>query len=220
MKPTTTLATSTTPDGSHLVLQTHDDQFFLKIDNVTLMSTVASLSEQEMAVLACGDMKTSGRVLIGGLGFGFTLAKVIDLVPKGTQVDVAELLSEIIEWNREHLQSVNGKLLGHPGVTIHQKDVLRLIQENPSTYHAILLDVDNSPDALVQNDNSSLYDRGGLQQVKAALTKKGRVVFWSANTDKAFEKRMEKVFRNVQSVPMKAYPKAKRPTHTLFIGER
>ena len=114
MKVTTTLATSRTPDGALLLLQHHDGQHYLKIDGVPLMSTIACSSEQQMAELACGSMNARSRVLIGGLGFGFTLRRVLELAGPDAIVDVAELLPEIIEWNRIHLGEVNGLLLDDP----------------------------------------------------------------------------------------------------------
>lgn len=220
MKETTVLATADV-DRSRLVLQQHDGEHYLLIDGVTLMSTIACHSEQEMATLACADRESIQRVLIGGLGFGFTLRRVLELVGKGASVTVAELLDVIIEWNDSHLQELNGKLLSDPRVTVEKADVMDLIkQASAAPYDVILLDVDNSPDALVQHGNAHLYSRKGLELVKAALGRKGRVVFWSANEDKAFAKLLGKIFRKVESVPCKPYPKAKRFSHTLFLAEK
>lgn len=221
MKPTTTLASCKTPDGAPMLLQEHDGQHFLKIGGVQLMSTTASSSEQQMAEIACGHLPAQPRILIGGLGFGFTLRRVLELSPPDAVVDVAELLEEIIDWNREHLQSVNGLLVDDPRVRIHTRDVFEIItRATEKPYHAILLDVDNSPDPLVQKGNARLYDKNGIQLIRTALHRGGRVVFWSANPDKHFAKSLEKVFTKVECVSAKAYPKAKRFTHTLFVADR
>ena len=220
MKETTTLG-SCTVQGSHLVLQQHDGEFYLKVDGVPLMNTSANASEQLMAELACTQLPAKPQVLIGGLGFGFTLKRVLELVPKDATVVVAELLPEMVEWNREHLLEVNGQLLDDPRVELHVGDVAELIDRTGQRrFDAILLDVDNSPDALVQYDNARLYQRKGLQQARAALAPRGRVVYWSAHQDKAFVRQLEKVFAHVESVPAKAYPKAKRFSHTLFVADR
>jgi hypothetical protein len=87
-------------------------------------------------------------------------------------------------------------------------------------YHAILLDVDNSPDPLVQQGNARIYQRGGIERTRAALHIGGRVVYWSANRDAPFARSLEQVFKKVESISAKAYPKAKRFTHTLFVAER
>lgn len=221
MKVTTTLATCRTPDGVQLLLQEHDGQHYMKVGGVQLMSTNASSSEQQMAELACGNLPAKPRILIGGLGFGFTLRRVLELCPPDAIVDVAELLQEVIDWNREFLREVNGLLLDDPRVRIHRKDVAELINRvGNDRYHAILLDVDNSPDPLVQKGNAGLYDSCGIARAKAALQPRGRVVYWSANPDKSFAKSLNKIYKHVECVSAKAYPKAKRFTHTLFVADR
>ena len=221
MKVTTTLATSLTPDGEQLMLQEHDGQYFMKVRGVPLMSTIASSSEQTMAELGCSEMSATPRVLIGGLGFGFTLRRVLELCPPDAVVDVAELLPVVAEWNREFLKDVNGLLVDDPRVTIHFRDVAEIMKRvGKDRYDAILLDVDNSPDPLVQEGNAGLYDGAGLAVAKAALKPGGRVVYWSANQDKSFAKALGKVFGNSEAIGAKAYPKAKRFTHTLFVAVR
>jgi spermidine synthase len=219
MKATTTLASCRTPDGALMVLQEHDGQHYLKVGGVQLMSTTASYSEQQMAELACASLPARPRVLIGGLGFGFTLRRVLELCPADAVIDVAELLQEVIDWNREFLGEVNGKLVDDPQVEVHRRDVHGLL-DGKHRYHAILLDVDNSPDPLVQKGNARLYNRGGLLRIKAALQPRGRVVFWSANRDKHFAESLGRVFKQVECVGAKAYPQAKKFTHTLFVADR
>ena len=221
MKITTTLATCDTPDGGRLVLLEHDGQHYLKVDGVQLMSTTASSSERQMADIACANLPQRPRILIGGLGFGFTLRRVLELGPPDAVVDIAELLPEIVDWNRRFLTNVNGQLVDDPRVRIHIRDVCELIDRaGKDRYHAILLDVDNSPDSLVQKGNARLYSRGGIARTKAALHPGGRVVFWSANRDQGFARSLERVFKNVECIGAKAYPQAKRFTHTLFVADR
>jgi spermidine synthase len=221
MKITTTLATSITPDGEPLILQEHDGNYFMKVRGVQLMSTNASSSEQQMADLACANLPEKPRILIGGLGFGFTLRRVLELCPPDAIVDVAELLQVVVDWNREFLMEVNGRLVDDPRVRIHIRDVTSLIDRvGKDRYNAILLDVDNSPDPLVQKGNAGLYDSRGIARAKAALHPGGRVIYWSANPDKSFARSLGKVFRKVECIGAKAYPKAKKFTHTLFVADR
>lgn len=221
MKPTTKLATSTTPDGESLVLFEHDGHYMLKVNGVPLMGTKDFHSEQQMAELSCRDLPANARVLIGGLGFGFTLSKVLELCPADTTVDVAELLPTIVDWNREYLGEVNGKLLDDPRVNVCIGDVAELLkQTGENRYHAILLDVDNSPKPFVQSENSGLYNNRGIAQAKAALHPGGRVVYWSAHEDRNFARALKKFFKKVECVPAKAYPQAKKFTHTLFVAQR
>lgn len=219
MKPTTNLASSEAPGGETLLLQEHDGEYFLKIGGVPLMSTTACASEQTMAELACGGRTRKQRVLIGGLGFGFTLRRVLELVSEDSEVEVAELLQVMIDWNREHLRAVNGELLDDPRVEVLSKDVFQILRAG-GFYDAILLDVDNSPDPLVQKGNGRLYQRRGLEMTRAALKSKGRVVYWSAHQDGGFVKLLRRVYSKVEAVPAKAYPKAKKFTHTLFVAEK
>lgn len=202
-----------------MLLQEHDGHYFLKVDGVTLMSTLATSSEQQMAELV--GFIAPRRVLIGGMGFGFTLKRVLELCGEDVEVTVAELLPEILEWNREHLMEVNGALMDDPRVKIHLGDVGECIDRAAGgKFDAVLLDVDNGPDGLVAGGNDALYSRRGLKRTKSALAPGGRVVFWSANRDRNFEREMSKYFHDVESIGAKAYPQAKRFSHTLFVGDR
>ncbi len=221
MKITRTLATCKTPDGAQLTLHEHDGEHFLKVAGLQLMSTTASSSEEQMAELSCHKLPAKPRILIGGLGFGFTLKRVLSLTGLDAQVHVAELLPEVVQWNREFLQTVNGKLLDDPRVTIHLKDVYDLIARcGADRYHAILLDVDNGPDPFVQKGNERLYGKAGIHHIRNALHPGGRVIFWSAHPDKSFANLLKNSFKNVEALSAKAYPKAKRFTHTLFVADR
>ena len=157
--------------------------------------------------------------MIGGLGFGFTLRRVLQLVPGKAQVVVAELLPVILQWNREFLAEVNGALLDDARVTVEEVDVYDIIKGSAGRYFdAILLDVDNSPDPLVQDGNVRLYSNRGLRLIQACLARHGKVVFWSANVDEKFERSLRSVYKSVQAVPAKSYPQAKRFTHMLYVA--
>ena len=159
MKPRLKLAESTFTGGI-LSLSQHDDSYSISLDGKELMHSRANASELLLGSLGVARLKneTSERVLIGGLGLGFTLKGVLESVQDRTLIEVAELIPEVIEWNRTYLKNLNGSLLDHPQVKIRPVDVTRLIQEaEPHTYDAIMLDVDNGPNAMVVDTNASLY---------------------------------------------------------------
>jgi spermidine synthase len=222
MKPFINLAQALTPDGAELSLHGHDSHFYLRVNRQPLMGTNASESEKVMADLACERLQglAGGEVLIGGLGFGFTLRRVLERVGPSAVVTVAELLPEVVSWNREFLAEVNGLLLDDARVKVVIEDVYQTLTQAPKgQFDAILLDVDNGPVAMVKDGNARLYEAQGLAAIKRVLKPDGRVVFWSASTDHAFAKRLGKAGYAVRVVAAKAYVQAKRATHTLFVGD-
>ena len=223
MKPTTTLAEARTPDGSRLALRVHDGHYSVSVDGDLLMSTRAWHSEAEMAELGCAGLRAGAprRVLIGGLGFGFTLRRVLELVGPDAVVEVAELLPVMVEWNRVHLSSVNGRLVDDPRVTITIDDVYAVLERAPSGhYDVVLLDVDNGPVAMVDAGNKRIYSDEGLRMLSGALAAGGRAVFWSGSPDRGFLRRLMNAGFRARSLRAKAYPQAVRETHTLFVADR
>jgi spermidine synthase len=223
LKPFLTLAEARTPQGAAMTLHTRDGNFFLRVNRQPLMGTNASWSELRLAELACQGLGRGrkSRVLIGGLGFGFSLRRVLEMVSQDSVAHVAELLPEMVQWNREFLGEVNGKLLDDPRVQISIKDVFHVIAGAPKAhYDAILLDVDNCPVALVKDGNARLYEERGLAEIMRVLKPRGRVAFWSASQDAAFAKRLVKAGLKVEAIGAKAYEQARRNSHTIFVADR
>jgi len=138
-----------------------------------------------------------------------------------TVVEVVELIPQVIDWNREHLQSLNGSYLEDPRVQVKPANVIPLIQNAaPGSYDVILLDVDNGPVAMVASKNVSLYSKKGLNSVYRALKQGGRAVFWSASADKIFEGRLEGSNFKVTSVPAKVHDQAKRAAYLLYVADK
>jgi len=223
MKPLVTLAQARTAEGAELTLHQKDTHFFLRVNREPLMGTNAPESEKVMASLACDPLRDhlAPRILIGGLGFGFTLQRVLETVGPQAFVHIAELLPEVVAWNREFLHEVNGPLLDDSRVKITIGDVFSLIaQAGSSPYDAILLDVDNGPSPMVKKDNARLYNARGLTAIQRALKPGGRVTFWSASPEPAFASRLTKAGFRVEVVTAKAYEQAKRNAHTIFVADR
>ena len=207
MKPWKTLASAHAPGGALLVLQQRDAEFAIRVDGQTLMSSRATGSEQSMAEAACSG-RTVKRMLIGGLGMGFTLRAALDLLPAGAHVTVAELSQAVIDWNKGVLAPLANSPLMDPRVTVLQKDVRKAYAAG--RFDAILLDVDNGPMAITADSNDSLYDDHGLALARAALSPRGVLIVWSAGPDQRFLKRLENAGFSAASRAIKR--------HVLFIA--
>ena len=223
MIPFRNLAETRTPDGSKFTLHEHDGEFFLKLNGRQLMSTTSTTSELMLAQLPCKGLsrQRDACVLIGGLGLGYSLRQVLELARPDPTVQVAELLPEVVAWNREFLRAVNGKLLDDPRVKVLVDDVFQIIRRAPpASYDAILLDVDNGPTSFVQPKNSRLYDRHGFKLIARALKPEGKVAFWSAVEEPAFVNSLERAGFKAKAVPAKAHERAKRCAHVIYVAER
>lgn len=222
MIPFRNLAETRTPDGSRFSLHEHDGEFYLKLNGRQLMGSNRTTSEKLLAELACApNRKTrASRILIGGLGIGFSLRRALDLASPHAFVEVAELLPDVITWNRTFLADLNARVLDDPRVRIFSGDVFDCIKSHPGHYDAILLDVDNGPTSLVQPKNSRLYSANGLSLIRRALLPGGRVTFWAAEPEPAFLPRLQRAGFLTEEVAAKSHPSAKRAAHRIYIGER
>jgi len=226
MKPIITVGETTTPDGSKFTLHQHDGDFFLRLNGIQLMSSTWTLSERLLADYACPEpapIKIK-RVLIGGLGLGFSLKRVLELVGDNAEVVVAELLPEVIRWNREILGGLNGPLMDDPRVTIYEGDVydcIRLSADgSDAKWDAILLDTDNGPTSLVQPQNHRIYGRGGFSMIWNSLCPGARVAFWAAAVEPGFERKLRREGFVPESYSIKAHERAKKPIHWIYAGFR
>ena len=216
-----TLAQVRSPDGSMITLHEHDGEHYIKHNGRQLMSTIATVSELLLADLGCRELRDmpKPRVLIGGLGLGFTLKRVLELVGENAVVHVSELLPEMVQWNRDFLEKVNGRLLNDPRVEILVEDVFKVMRElKGERYDAILLDVDHTPASWVQVQNHRLYARAGFDAVHRALKPHGLVAYWSAGEEPEFVLRLGRAGFQVQSYEAKAHTTAKRAVHRIYLG--
>lgn len=190
MKPTVKIATTRTPDGGEMELFQHDRDFTIKINDQDLMSSRQHESELELARLGCAHLVGSKApsVLIGGLGLGYTLRQVLDMLNPHAKVVVSELLSTVVEWNREFLGELNGQPLEDKRVDLKTGDIVGLILRSKNRFDAILLDVDNGPTAMTSSENSRLYSYEGIMACRHALRKQGCLAVWSAEPSKKFER--------------------------------
>lgn len=191
MKPTITLGTATTPVGHTLVLRRRDTEYVISIDGFTLMVNTVHRSESEMVALGSPAPAPGAHVLIGGLGMGFTLRAALDHYPADAVVVIAELVPEVIEWNRGELGGLTAYPLNDPRVVVHEGDVAEVVRSSGGRFDAILLDVDNGPDSLVYDANFWLYTPLGLAAIRKALCPRGAVAVWSASEEPGFPSRLE-----------------------------
>ncbi len=219
VKKWTTVDRTLTPDGKAISLHEHDGSYAIRVDDIPLMSTRQHASEEKLAELACAHVRQTprARVLIGGLGFGFTLKAVLAVVAADATVVMAEILGAVIAWNRDPAYPLAANCLADPRVTVRQQDVGEIIRGARGGFDSIILDVDNGPAALSTGGNGRLYDYAGLRHARAALRPAGCLAFWSVAPDAAFERLMAQAGFRVEVHRCRAHGSSGR-WHTLFLG--
>jgi spermidine synthase len=182
------------------------------------MSNRAHRSEEALGELACAGLSGAPEVLIGGLGFGYTLRAALDVLPQAARVVVAELLPAIIEWNRGPLARLAGQPLSDPRVALQPGDVGDLIAAGEARYDAILLDVDNGPQALTDQGNHRLYGASGLAACRHALRDGGVLAVWSADPAPEFEHALAEAGFMPRAVDVSPRGTPDGPMHTILLG--
>lgn len=222
MIPQELLATARVPgqDGE-LRLYRHDRDFVFRVHGAELMTSRVHGSEELLAELALARVPNTeaARVLVGGLGMGFTLARVLALVGTGATVDVVELVPEVVIWNREWLGELNGHPLRDPRVTLLEGDVTQHIRDAKSRYDAILLDVDNGPEGLTRDANNRLYSRSGLHAAGAAMRPGGALAIWSSANHPWFTDRIKRAGFDVTEERVRAR-RTKGARRTIWVATR
>ena len=208
-------------DGGAMKLYQRAFEFSISVKNEELMNSRMHGSEDALAELACERLagRQHPRVLIGGLGMGFTLRAALDHLGEQSEVVVAELVPAVVQWNRTHLAELAGRPLEDARTTVRESDVGLVIKEKAGAYDAILLDVDNGPDALTHAGNDRLYTHGGIAAAKNALTPGGFLGVWSAEPDKSFTKRLRGSGFKVEEITVRARG-TKGRRHTIWLAEK
>ncbi len=212
-----------TPDKSaELQLYRRGDDFFISLDGEELMSSRMHGSEEVLAELACTPIagRAKARVLVGGLGMGYTLAAALSVLRDDARVIVAELVPAVVRWNR----GVLGGLAGHPlddnRVTVQEHDICILLKNGREGFDAVMLDVDNNPHSMTQKSNAWLYSDTGLSVICMALRRQGVLTVWSAAPDSAFSLRLRKAGFRVQEKTVSARGCGKGGRHTIWVATR
>ena len=222
MIPWRLIDTAVVPGGEgSLRLMQRGAEFSIRLDHYELMNSRLSGSEEALAAIACDRIKSrkAPRMLIGGLGMGFTLRAALASLGPNASVTVAELVPAVIKWARGPMIDVFGNSLADPRVSIREADVGELIRSGPSNFDAIVLDVDNGPDGLTRKANDALYGLAGLRAARRALRTGGVLTIWSARPDPKFTLRLQKANFAVDVLNVPAGSRG-RKKHVVWIATR
>ncbi|ARN81530.1 spermidine synthase [Methylocystis bryophila] len=209
--------------GGELRLMRRGDEFSIRLGANELMNSRLSWSEEALATLSLERIKSrpAPRVLIGGLGMGFTLRAALAALGPQARVIVAELVPAVVAWARGPMAELHGGSLADPRVHIEEGDVARLIRSAASRYDAILLDVDNGPEGLTRDANDGLYTKAGLNAARAALNPGGVFAVWSSSgPDEAFKHRLRQAGFGVEEIRARARGGRGGARHIVWIATR
>jgi spermidine synthase len=187
-----------------------------------LMSSRVFGSEEALAELGCSPFanRKMARILVGGLGMGYTLAAALRHVNHDAEVVVAELVPAVVRWNREYLGGYAGNPLADPRTTVREGDIARILKRERGAYDAILLDVDNGPEGMTHSENDWLYGTAGLAAAWNCLRSDGVLAVWSAGPDRTFTERLRRAGFEVAVHTVRAHAGRKGARHTIWIATR
>ena len=223
MTPWTLLDSAQAPgNGGMLRLYRRGEEFSIRVGRCELMNSRAHGSEDALAELACGRLakRQRPRLLIGGLGMGYTLAAALRALGGESRVDVAELVPAVVAWNRGPLADLAGNPLRDDRVTLREVDVAAILRTEQGSYDAILLDVDNGPEGLTRRGNDWLYGLDGLNAAFAALRTRGVLAIWSGGPDPAFTQRLRKVGFEVDEARVRGHAGRGGARYVIWIASR
>ncbi len=219
--PIRLIDTAVLPGGGKLLLLKCGDDFSIQMGDEELMGNCDHVSEEALATLVADRLPClEGRVLIGGLGMGFTLGAALEAWGPGATVDLVELLPEVIAWANGPLAHVFGANLADPRLTVSRADVYDVIADAREDYDAILLDVDNGPDGFVQDANDRLYCHAGLRSAHAALRPGGMLAVWSAYRDADFVERLRRAQFTVEEMIVPAFVGSVSDKHWIWLASK
>ena len=219
MIPWKLIDTARAPGGNEtLRLLQRGGEFAIMLGQNPLMNSRLSGSEEALATLAHAKLGRKGaRVLIGGLGMGFTLRAALAAFGSDAGITVAELVPSVVAWARGPMAEVFGDCLSDRRVRVREGDVGAAMREAPHAWDAILLDVDNGPEGLTRDSNDALYSLAGLSAARRALTRGGVLAVWSSGPSPAFTQRLRRAGFSVEEARVRARP-GKGARHTIWLA--
>ena len=205
-----------------VILLKRGTEFSIRTAGTELMNSRHHDSEVALAELTCSRIKRKSgrRLLIGGLGMGYTLAAALEQSEPDTLITVSELIPAVVRWNREHLGHLAGMPLDDPRVFVEEEDVAETIRKRKSAWNAILLDIDNGPDGLTRKANNRLYGRFGLKTSFSALRPEGILAVWSSEANKAFTRRLKQCGFQAETLTVAVHKSGKGGKHTIFLARK
>lgn len=208
--------------GGEIVLRRRGTEVSIRVAGTELMNSRAHGSEEALAELVCRRLQqpSSMRMLIGGLGLGYTLAAALANSQSDCRITVCELIPAVVGWNRNHLGHLADRPLDDPRVAVVVGDVADIIGRGQSTWDAILLDVDNGPEGLTRKANDRLYGMAGLKNCFTALRPGGILAVWSYGPDEGFTGRLQHCRFGTEVVPVRARTPGKGRRHTIWLAKR
>ncbi len=196
-QPWKTIDNIITDEGVLELRQRGERDFLITIGSQILMNSLSNRSEVALGLLGCDHLKGSDnpRVLVGGLGMGFTLRATLDTLPASAQVVVAELNPAVLEWCKGPLATLTENAVGDPRVTVEIGDVARRIRTTAEKageprFDAIILDLYRGPHAKTDQRDDLLYGSRAIENMRAALKPCGVIAVWGENYDESFDKRL------------------------------
>jgi spermidine synthase len=223
MLPWIHLATATAPGGGALRLLRRGDEFSIRLEGGNeLMNSRLGGSEEALATLALERLacRPAPRVLIGGLGMGFTLRAAQAVAPRDARLVASEIVPDLVDWAGRYMAAVFADSLADPRVEVSIGDVRAEILGAKAAFDAILLDVDNGPDGLTRQANDALYGEAGLRAAWRALTPGGVLAIWSAAPDPAFSGRLARAGFDASTRTVRAGRTRRGARHTIWIAVR
>jgi spermidine synthase len=222
MIPWVELASTTLPRGGVLRLMRRGQEFSIKLGVAELMTSAQFGSEEALATLSAAKLagRAAPRVLIGGLGMGFTLRAALTAFGADAKIIVAELVPEVVGWARGPMAELFGASLDDARVELVIADVASVIRAPGRPFDAILLDVDNGPEGMTQAVNDDLYSPRGLAAARAALRRQGVLAVWSQGPDRTFAQRFAKAGFAVEEKRVRARGSRGGTRHVIWLGVR
>ncbi len=219
MRAWETVGRALAPDGTEMALARRGEEWVVRYAGRVLMSSRRHGSEDALAALALDRAGRRRAILVGGLGLGYTLRAALDRSPPEARVVVAEVIPEMVAWNRGPVGHLAGRPLDDRRVRIEVRDVAAVVAESRGAFDAVLLDVDNAPGSPVLRGNDRLYGEAGVRACREALADGGVLAVWSAGPDDRYLARLQRAGLDAEARP--AAPLGAGPgRHVIFLARR